>query len=148
MPGKTVTFHNGAVVLPDRIIDEGVVICRDGRISAVGCCTDLDLPTAEQADAFATAVGGVVALKTGRHTFIEWGPILEHQGAAHPDLNPFNLPANARCRKEYSKDMCARSLQILARTVMIGMHPDRTASEVTALIKKIKAASKLHAANT
>jgi hypothetical protein len=38
--------------------------------------------------------------------------------------------------------MCARSLDILNRTVMIGNHPERKSTEVTALIKRIKEAAK------
>ena len=34
-------------------------------------------------------------------------------------MNPYNMPANAECRRTYSKDMCARSLEILNRTVMV-----------------------------
>ena len=33
-----------------------------------------------------------------------------HEGAAHPALNPFNLPQNQGLRKDYSPDMCASSL--------------------------------------
>src|ERR1051326_6975407 len=37
-------FLNGTVILPDRLIDDGVVVCRDGRISAVGHKRDIALP--------------------------------------------------------------------------------------------------------
>jgi len=81
-------------------------------------------------------------IKTGRHVYTEWDPIFAHRGAHHPALDPFNLPANAECRKEYTKDMCAASLDILSRTVVIGTHPDYKRDDVTAIIKKIKAAAK------
>ncbi len=42
---------------------------------------------------------------------------------------------------DYTKDMCARSLDILNRTVMIGTNPNFTAVEITAIIKRIKAAA-------
>jgi len=100
------------------------------------------LPSAEQADHFAKLVNGVVCIKTGRHVYTEWDPIFAHRGAHHPALDPFNLPANAECRKEYTKDMCAASLDILSRTVVIGTHPDYKRDDVTAIIKKIKAAAK------
>ena len=86
-------------------------------------------------------MGGTVCGRTGRHTYTEWDPFYTKDGGPHPALNPFNLPQNRRCRRNYSKNMCPRSLEILNRTVMIGNHPDRTDAEVDALIAKIKAAA-------
>ncbi|MFW5718552.1 MAG: DegT/DnrJ/EryC1/StrS family aminotransferase [Spirochaetota bacterium] len=90
------------------------------------------------ADAFAEKVGGTVALKTGRHVYTEWDPILEHRGGHHPAMNPYTFAENAECRTEYSADMCSASLDILARTVFVGTHPDSTADEVDAIIAKIR----------
>jgi len=100
------------------------------------------LPTAQQAERFRELVGGTICGKTGRHVYTEWDPIFAHQGAHHPALNPFTLPQNRRCRKKYTKGMCARSLDILNRTVMIGNHPDRKAKDVAAIIRKIRSAAK------
>jgi len=100
------------------------------------------LPTAEQADEFARLVGGTVTSRTGRHVYTEWDPIFAHQGAHHPALDPFRLKENRKCRKTYKKNMCARSLDILSRTVMIGTHPDRKAPEVNRLIRRIREAAK------
>ncbi len=38
-------FHNGTVILPDRTLADGVVVCRDGRITAVGTRSDIPVPT-------------------------------------------------------------------------------------------------------
>jgi dTDP-4-amino-4,6-dideoxygalactose transaminase len=100
------------------------------------------LPTAEQAESFCSAVGGFIAGKTGRHVYTEWDPILTHRGAHHPALDPFRLPQNSRCRKRYSKDMCAASLEILNRAVLVPNHPDRKATEVSQVIRNIRAAAK------
>ena len=99
------------------------------------------LPTGPQADEFARLTGGTVAGKTGRHVYTEWDPIFARRGAHHRALDPFHLPANRRCRRNYTKSMCARSLDILSRTVMLGNHPDRKRGEVTARIRKIKSAA-------
>ncbi len=99
------------------------------------------LPSAEQAQRFGALAGGTIIGNTGRHTYTEWDPILNHRGAAHPAMNPFNFPANRKCRRKYSKDMCPRSLDILARAVMIPTHPDRTEQEVRARIQTIKTAA-------
>lgn len=100
------------------------------------------LPTPEQAERFARLTGCGIAGKTGRHVYTEWDPIFAKRGSHHPALNPFELPANRRCRKTYTQTMCAASLDILNRTVMFGTHPDRPRREVTALIRKITTAAK------
>jgi len=64
-------------------------------------------------------------------------------GAGHPAMNPFNMPANAECRKTYAKDMCARSLEILDRTVMVATHPDHTAAEIADIIHNIDAGARV-----
>jgi len=97
--------------------------------------------TPKQAATFAKLVGGTVLRDTGRHNYTEWDPILAHRGAHHPALNPFKLPQNRKCRKRYTKTMCKRSLDILARTVSVGNHPDHTTKDVTATIRKIRAAA-------
>ena len=62
-------------------------------------------------------------------------------GAAHPLMNPYTMPANAECRRTYSRDMCARSLEILNRSVLVPTHPLHTAKEVENIIHNIKAAT-------
>jgi dTDP-4-amino-4,6-dideoxygalactose transaminase len=106
-----------------------------------GSTVAYQLPTAAQAEQFAAGAGGTVLSKTGRHNYTEWDPILNHKGAHHPALDPFNLPQNKGCRMAYSKDMCARSLEILGRTVTIGTHPDRTDAQVRELIERILSAA-------
>ena len=56
-------------------------------------------------------------------------------------MDPFRMPANRRCRKNYTRDMCARSLEILSRTVMIGVHPDRTPAQTAERIREIRSAA-------
>jgi dTDP-4-amino-4,6-dideoxygalactose transaminase len=101
------------------------------------------LPTAEQAKRMAELVPGVVAGKTGRHTYTEWDQVLMREGAGHPAMNPYLMPANAGCRMDYSRDMCSRSLDILDRTVMIGMHPLHDERQVADLIHNIDAATRV-----
>ena len=98
------------------------------------------LPSAEAAEHFSESAGGTVLMNTGRHTYTEWDPVLNKRGAHHPDLDPFRLTANAACRTEYSRDMCQRSLAILARTVSIGLKPGMASAERTALIERIRKA--------
>jgi dTDP-4-amino-4,6-dideoxygalactose transaminase len=100
------------------------------------------LPTAEEAKRFTRIFPSVIAGKTGRHTYTEWDQVLMGMGAAHPAMNPYNHPANAGCRRTYSKDMCAGSLDILNRTVMVPMHPKHSDAEIKAIIHNIGVAAR------
>lgn len=97
---------------------------------------------ATQAEAFAKSVGGLVASATGRHTYTFWDQVLEQRGGHHPAMDPYKMPQNRRCRRKVTKDMFPRSLDILGRSVLITLHPDRTATEVAKLIAKFQAAAK------
>jgi dTDP-4-amino-4,6-dideoxygalactose transaminase len=99
------------------------------------------LPSAEEALHFTRVFPSVIAGKTGRHTYTEWDQVLMGMGAAHPAMNPYNHPDNAECRRTYSKDMCARSLDILNRTVMVPTNPKHSAEEIDAIIHNIEVAS-------
>jgi dTDP-4-amino-4,6-dideoxygalactose transaminase len=103
----------------------------------------LTLPNAASADVFVKTFPSVIAGKTGRHTYTEWDQVLMGMGAAHPLMNPYNMPANAECRRSYSKDMCARSLEILNRTVLVQTHPLHTKAEIEDIIHNIKAATRV-----
>ncbi len=96
------------------------------------------LPNAAAAAKLADSVGGVVAGKTGRHTYNEWDPILNHRAGHVPAMNPYNFPQNKGCRMDYSLDMCAKSLDILSRTVMVGNDPDRDEAGTAELITRIR----------
>ena len=82
------------------------------------------LPSAEDAARFTKMFPAVIAGKTGRHTYTEWDQVLMGMGAAHPAMNPYNHPGQCRLPQTYNKDMCARSLDILNRTVMVPTDPE------------------------
>ncbi len=109
------------------------------------CATQVmySMPSAEAATRFVKIFPSVIAGKTGRHTYTEWDQILLGAGAAHPAMNPYNMPANAACRRTYSKDMCARSLEILNRTVMVATHPEHTEQEAADIIHNIGVAARV-----
>ncbi|MDE2698925.1 MAG: DegT/DnrJ/EryC1/StrS family aminotransferase, partial [Gemmatimonadota bacterium] len=77
-------------------------------------------------------------IDTGRHVYTRWDPIMRKQGAHHPALDPFNLPQNKALNIEYSMDMCPRSLDILSRAVLIGMHPDNDREKIDELADAIR----------
>ena len=101
------------------------------------------MPSAEAASRFVKIFPSVIAGKTGRHTYTEWDQVLMGAGAAHPAMNPYNMPANAECRRTSSKDQCARSLEILNRTVMVATHPEHTEQETADIIHNINAAARV-----
>jgi len=109
------------------------------------CATQviLTLPSAHDAKAFTRTFPSVIAGETGRHTYTEWDQVLMGAGAAHPLMNPYNMPANAECRRSYTKDMCARSLEILSRTVLVATHPLHTAADIDDIIHNIGAATRV-----
>src|SRR5580692_6395175 len=109
------------------------------------CATQVmySLPSAEAAKRFVSLCPSVIIGKTGRHTYTEWDQVLMGAGAAHPAMNPFNMPANAECRKTYSKDMCSKSLEILDRTILVPTHPDHTEAEIADLIHNLGAAARV-----
>lgn len=74
---------------------------------------------------------------------MEWDQVLVGAGAPHPAMNPFDMPANAACRRTYSKDMCIRSLQILNRTVMIATHPLHSEQDVADIVHNISKAARV-----
>jgi dTDP-4-amino-4,6-dideoxygalactose transaminase len=81
-------------------------------------------------------------IDTGRHVYTRWDPIMRRQGAHHPSLDPFNLPENKALNIEYSEDMCPKSLDILSRAVLIGMHPDNDREKVDEIAAAIQASAK------
>jgi len=114
------------------------------------CATHViySLPSAEAAERFAALFPCVIVGKTGRHNYTEWDQVLMGAGAAHPAMNPFLMAANAECRKTYSKDMCARSLEILNRTILVPTHPDHTPQEIADIIHNLGAAARVALAAT
>ena len=108
------------------------------------CATTLALffDTPEEADAVARAAGGVSPINTNKHVYSNWTPILEKRGALHPLMDPFRMEANRDIIPEYTKDMCPRTLELLARTVYLSLTPDMTEGELAALAERCRAASK------
>ncbi|MBL8583829.1 MAG: DegT/DnrJ/EryC1/StrS family aminotransferase [Rhizobiaceae bacterium] len=109
------------------------------------CATQImfTLPDEASAVAFTRVMPSVIAGKTGRHTFTQWDQVLMHEGAAHPDLNPYKLAANRGLRTEYPQGMCRESLEILNRTVMVPTHPSHTDQEIADTIHNIDAAARV-----
>ena len=109
------------------------------------CATQViySFPSAETAARFAEVFPSVIAGKTGRHTYTEWDQVLMGAGAAHPAMNPYEMAENRDCRRSYSKDMCARSLEILDRTVLVATHPLHSQADSDDIIHDIDLAARV-----
>ena len=109
------------------------------------CATQVmyTLPSEAAAQAFAKVMPSVIAGKTGRHTFTQWDQILMREGAAHPALNPYTLPANKGLRTSYPEGLCKSSLEILNRTVMVATHPNHGDADIADIVHNIDAAARV-----
>lgn len=90
------------------------VVRSNDEASAVGLAIIFE--TSDEAAAFKASrheVGRLI--DSGRHVYTNWEPLLE-QRSFHPGMNPFKW---ARRKIEYSKDMCAKTLEILSRSVHV-----------------------------
>ena len=100
----------------------------------------------EKARAFATSegVGAWLPIDSGKHVYTNWDPLMARRGSHNPALNPFNLPQNKGLRFDYEAGMCLKTLDILARTAYISLHPDWTDETTQAVVQSCrKAAAKL-----
>ena len=55
-------------------------------------------------------------------------------------MDPFRMAANRGIVPEYRADMCPRTLDLLARTVYIGVNPDWTDGDIAQLAAQLAVA--------
>ncbi len=98
--------------------------------------------TEEAARAFATAEGinGTLPIDTGRHVYTHWTPVIEKRGAFNPLMDPFKMEANKDIVPDYTNDMCADTLDKLAKAVYIYVSPDSTQPQLDETVRLIKTA--------
>lgn len=107
-----------------------------------GVTVAFSFPDSGSAEEFANAVEGCRPIDTGKHVYTHWTPILNHAGAYNKNFNPFLMEANKNLNMEYTRDMCPKTLDILSRTVYLGVNPDWSKSDADAVVKKCIAAKK------
>ncbi|MHC4718572.1 MAG: DegT/DnrJ/EryC1/StrS family aminotransferase [Planctomycetota bacterium] len=79
-------------------------------------------------------VGMMRPYDTGKHVYSRWEPILNQRGSHQDALNPFRF---AKRKIEYSKDMCQRSLETMARSVVLTVPYNATVAEARKVAKKL-----------
>lgn len=101
-----------------------------------GISLTLQFDTAEEAKkVFDNAPGVTIPYYAGKHVYYDWAPILQHRGAAHPAMNPFNMAANRA--PDYTADMCPASLDVLIRSVHVPINPDWTEADIAARAQEL-----------
>lgn len=79
-------------------------------------------------------------IDSGKHVYSNWTPIINKNGAYNPLMDPFKMDANKDTAPDYRKDMCPKTLDILSRTVFVGLNPDMTDSQIQEMIEDCKKA--------
>ncbi len=77
-------------------------------------------------------------IDTGKHVYSNWTPIMEKRGAFHPKFDPFKFEENQGLQTDYSPDMCKQTLDLLARTVYVGIDPDWSEETLENIVSKLK----------
>ena len=83
-----------------------------------------DSESAARAFAEGCTLKCTLPIDTGKHVYTNWTPIMNKVGALHPLMDPFRMEANRDILPDYRMDMCPRTLDLLSRTVYIGIDPD------------------------
>ena len=76
-------------------------------------------------------------INSGLHVYTNWSVLLNQQGGFVPAMNPYLRPENKDCRKEIAPDSFPRTLDILARTGVIGISPDWTREQCGAIARTL-----------
>ena len=142
LPGMIASMRRQKIRIIRELADTKLVSAKYNSLECdCGTHVAFQLPSAELANAFAEKVPCFIAGKTGRHVYTEWDPLFEKHVGPHPAMNPYFFKENADCRKDLTKDQCAKSLDIMNRTVVIGTHPDNTDEKVSEIIANVRSAA-------
>ncbi len=122
-------------------LGKAVVTPSNDQAGDCGVAFGLQFKDAEKAKAFAYApgVGGGVLIDSDKHVYTNWKPLREKRSFHHPDMNPFFFPKNVGLRADYSDSVCPRTLEILRRSVNVGVNPEWTDEELKSKIDVINA---------
>jgi dTDP-4-amino-4,6-dideoxygalactose transaminase len=76
-------------------------------------------------------------LKSDRHIYTTWVPILEKRGSYDPRQDPYKTTPAGRAI-QYSKGMCPRTVDILSRSVAVNIWPSWSKGKVDQVLKTIE----------
>lgn len=107
------------------------VVNLNDEANAIGLAIIFDTP--EDAFTFKKKHKIELLIESGRHVYTNWEPLLE-QRAFHPKMNPFNWTHR---KIEYTNDMCPKTLEILSRSICIGIPYDLSRKDVKTYARKL-----------
>jgi len=84
-------------------------------------------------------------MDSGRHVYKNWEVVMSKRGGHHPDQDAFRHPKNINNLPNYHKDMLPKTLDILSRTVRIGVNPDWTDQQSQDVARAIRDAASTEA---
>ncbi len=103
----------------------------------LGTTVGILFDTTEEAIAFGTRIGTEPTVRTNKHVYTGWTPIVEKRGAFHPLMDPFKMEANKNIIPDYTPDACPVTLDILSRLIYIELEADWTKAELDAKIDTV-----------
>ena len=137
LPGLLSDLRKNRNALAARVCGEGRAKQAPSHDIEGDCGTTLALrfDTAEECRAYQKkcadgGIGTTVPIDTGKHVYTNWTQIMEKRGALHPAMDPFLMEANRGLNMNYSPDMCPKTLDLLSRTLYIGIGPDWTEADL------------------
>ena len=137
LPGLLSDLRRNRAALEEVTCGSGKAVRAPSHDIEGDCGTTLALrfETAEECRAYQKkcADGGLystVPIDTGKHVYTNWTQIMEKRGALNPLMDPFKMEANRGLNMNYSPDMCPRALDLLSRTLYIGIEPDWTERDI------------------
>ena len=111
--------------------DKFKVVKNNDEADAVGLAIIFDSP--KDALTFKEKHEINLLIESGRHVYTNWDPLME-QRSFHPKMNPFNWTQR---KIIYTKDMCKETLDILSRSMNIGIPYSLNKKDIKAYAKKM-----------
>jgi dTDP-4-amino-4,6-dideoxygalactose transaminase len=148
LEGILTTLRSEKQVLMDALKNEPAFTLNPINDPQGDCATTLSLlfDTPEMTTQFLAALEelGVedasTPIDSDLHVYSNWKPVLKRKGAHHPGRDAYQL---AEHPVNYISDMCAKSLDILARTAFIPTRIDRSPAALEDLIDHIHNAARM-----
>jgi dTDP-4-amino-4,6-dideoxygalactose transaminase len=111
--------------------DKFQVVKHNDALNAVGLAISFETPEAALAFKGKNEINPLI--ESGLHVYTNWDPLME-QRSFHPKMNPFNWTQR---KVEYTKDMCAKTLEILSRSIQLPVSYKMNEKEIRDFAEKL-----------
>lgn len=117
--------------------------CNPSNDEAGDCGVQLSYIFDDEAKAtkFEELVGGTRPINTGKHVYSEWSALLEKRGGHSKEANPYFFEQNKGLNMDFTPDSCKKTLDVLRRSVYIGLHCDWDEAKIAEKIALIRSAA-------